>query len=70
MTEEGSQQFMEQNPLRNVEIKKEESSPHTFEEYIANVKRDFPEFAEIWSELWDEEISHGVKVNEDGSLRR
>lgn len=57
---------MEQSPLRNIEIKKEESSPHTIEEYIANMKRDFPRFAEIWSELWDVEISHEVKVNEAG----
>jgi len=56
----------EQSPLRNIEIKKEEESPHTFEEFIAIVKRDIPEFAEIWSELWDEEYSHGVKVNEEG----
>jgi non-heme chloroperoxidase len=58
----------EQNPLRNIEIKKEESvrSPHTFEEYIADFKRDFPYFAEIWSDLWEEEISHNVKVNEAG----
>jgi hypothetical protein len=56
----------EQNPLRNIEIKKEESSPRTLDEYIAKMKRDIPEFAEIWSELWDEEISHGVRVNEDG----
>ena len=56
----------EQNPLRNIEIKKEENSPRSLEEYIANMKRDIPEFAEIWSELWDEEIAHGVKVNEDG----
>ena len=56
----------EQNPLRNIEIKKEKATPRTLEEYIAIVKRDIPEFAEIWSELWDEEIAHGVKVNEDG----
>jgi non-heme chloroperoxidase len=56
----------EQNPLQNVEIKKEESPAHTLEEYAANMKRDIPEFAEIWSELWDEEITHGVKVNEAG----
>src|SRR6186997_1132323 len=56
----------EQNPLRNIEIKKEKVTPRTLEEYIAIVKRDIPEFAEIWSELWDEEIAHGVKVNEDG----
>ncbi len=56
----------EQNPLRNIEIKKEESAPHTLEEYIADFNRDFPNFAEIWSDLWDEEFSHGVKVNEAG----
>ena len=55
-----------QNPLRNIEIKKEESTPRTLEEYIAQMKKDVPAFAEMWSELWDEEISHGVKVNEDG----
>jgi len=60
--------IMEQNPLRNIEIKREASSPHTVEEYIADVKRDFPTFAEIWSDLWDEEISHGVKVNEAGVI--
>ena len=62
----GFSAIREQNPLRNVEIKKEESFPRTLEEYIFKMKRDIPEFAEIWSELWDEEISHGVKVNEDG----
>jgi pimeloyl-ACP methyl ester carboxylesterase len=57
----------EQNPLRNIELKKVESPPpRTLEEYIANMKMDIPEFAAIWSELWDEEISHGVKVNEEG----
>jgi len=62
----GFQAIYEQNPLRNIEIKKEESSPHTVEEYIADAKRDSPSFAEIWSELWYEEISHSVKVNEAG----
>ena len=56
----------EQNPLRKIEIKKEASFPRTLEEYIANMKRDIPEFAEIWSELWDEEIAHTIKVNDDG----
>jgi hypothetical protein len=57
---------MEQNPLRNIEIRREESTPHSVEEYIADMKKNFPRFAEIWSELLDEEISHGVKVNEAG----
>ena len=62
----GHQVIQEKNPLRNVEIKKEESIPYSIEEYIADMKRDFPDFAEIWSEVWDEEISHNVKVNETG----
>ena len=59
--------IMEQNPLRKIEIKREESTPpRTVEEYIANVKRDVPRLAQIWSELWDEEMSHEIKVNEEG----
>jgi pimeloyl-ACP methyl ester carboxylesterase len=55
-----------QNPLRNIQIKREESTPHTFEEYVADTKRDSPSIAEIWSDLWDTEMFHEVKVNEDG----
>jgi non-heme chloroperoxidase len=56
----------EQDPLRKIKFKKEESTPHTLEEYIADTKRDSPYVAEVWSDLWDVEISHEVKVNEDG----
>ena len=58
--------IMEQNPLRNIESKREASSPHTVEEYIADFKRDFPSFAEIWSGVWDDEFFHNVTVNEAG----
>lgn len=64
----GETAIMELSPLRNIEIKREESTPHTIEEYIADMKRDFPRFAEIWSELLDEEISHCIKVNENGVI--
>ena len=64
----GEAAIMEQSPLRSIEIKSEPSAPHTLEEYIADMKRNSPRFAEIWSELWDEEISHGVKVNEAGVI--
>ena len=61
--------IMQGHPLRNVQIKREESAPpHTLEEYIANVKRDVPTFAQIWSDVWDKEVSHSVKVNEDGII--
>ena len=56
-----------QNPLNQVQLKREASAPpRTFEEYIAIVKKDIPEFAAIWSDVWDEEYSHDVTVNEDG----
>ena len=55
-----------QNPLRKIEIKREESIPHTFEEYIADTKRNSPSIANIWSELWDVEMAHEVKLNEEG----
>ena len=59
--------IMERNPLRNVKIKKEESAPpRTLDEYISIVKRDVPEFARIWSDVWDEEIAHSVSVNDEG----
>jgi pimeloyl-ACP methyl ester carboxylesterase len=57
----------DQNPLKNVEIKREESPPPlNLEAYMAGIKRDIPSFAEVWSEVWEEEFSHGVKVNGDG----
>jgi pimeloyl-ACP methyl ester carboxylesterase len=64
----GHQVIQEKNPLRNVVIIKEESNPHSIEEYIADMKRDFPDFAEIWNEVWDAEIPHNVKVNEAGAF--
>jgi len=55
------------NPLNQVRLKREAAPPpRTFEEFIAGVKKDIPEFAEIWSDLWDEEFSHGVMQNEEG----
>lgn len=62
----GLPEIHKQNPLRNIEMEREESTPHTFEEYVAETKRDSPSIAEIWTALWDVEMSHAVKVNEAG----
>jgi len=62
----GLPEIHRQNPLRKIEIRREVSTPHTFEEYVADTKRDSPSIAEIWSDLWDVEMFHEVKVNEDG----
>ena len=58
--------IIEQNPLRNIKIERAKSTQHTVEEYIADMKRDAPGLAEIWSEVWDEDVSHNVKVNDEG----
>jgi pimeloyl-ACP methyl ester carboxylesterase len=61
------QEIFAHDPLRNIEIKREVSTPpRTFEEYIAMVKRNVPAFAAIWSDLWDEEFAHAVKIDEEG----
>ena len=60
------QAIQEQSPLKGIEIKKEESSPHTFEEYIAEIKGDLPYFAEIWSDVWEQEFFHNAKINDAG----
>lgn len=63
----GEPAIMAQDPLNAVPLKRVESAPpRTFEEYLANVKREVPAFAAIWSEVWEEEFAHGVVVNEDG----
>jgi non-heme chloroperoxidase len=56
-----------QDPLNGVQVGRvEHAPPRTLEAYIANLKSDVPAFAEIWSDLWDEEIAHGVRVDEAG----
>jgi pimeloyl-ACP methyl ester carboxylesterase len=62
----GLPEIHRQNPLRTIEIRREASTPHTFEEYIADTKRNSPSIAGIWSALWDVEMSHEVKLNEVG----
>lgn len=57
---------MEQNPLKDIEPPKPEKEPTSIEEYIANFKANYPIFADIWSNLWDLEISYEVKANENG----
>lgn len=60
------QAIQTQSPLRDVEIKKEETFPRTFEEYIAELKKELPYFAEIWSDVWEQEFFHNTKINADG----
>jgi pimeloyl-ACP methyl ester carboxylesterase len=56
----------EKNPLRDVQPPHEDQ--FTIEDYIAYTKKNFPMFAEIWSELWDEEILHSVAQDAEGRI--
>jgi pimeloyl-ACP methyl ester carboxylesterase len=56
----------EKNPLREVQPPHEDQ--FTIEDYIAYTKKNFPMFAEIWSELWDEEILHSVTKDAAGRI--
>jgi pimeloyl-ACP methyl ester carboxylesterase len=60
--------ILEQNPLKGVEPQKSAEGPFTIEEYLANLKANRPDLADIWSELWDTEISHSVKKEADGKI--
>jgi pimeloyl-ACP methyl ester carboxylesterase len=60
--------IMEQNPLKGLEPPKAAEGPFTLEEYIANLKANRPDLADIWSELWDIEVSHSIKKTTDGKI--
>ena len=63
----GEPAIMAQDPLNAVPIQRVDSAPpRTFEEYLANIKREVPAFAAIWGDVWEEEFSHGVVVNDEG----
>jgi len=58
--------FAEKHPLKGVQPPEQDC--HTIEEYITYTKRIAPELADIWSELWDEETLHIVKISADGKV--
>lgn len=56
------------NPLSNVGPPETEKEPTTVEEFISSFKLRYPSFTDIWSELWDLEISYEVTTNEKGII--
>jgi hypothetical protein len=58
--------FAEKNPLKGVKVPHQDC--HSIDEYIAYIKRIQPNLAEMWGELWDEEIHHGVSITPDGKV--
>lgn len=60
--------MLEKNPLNRIEPPKAKEEPSTIDEYIANLKMSRPDLADIWSDLWDTEISHSVRKTADGKI--
>jgi pimeloyl-ACP methyl ester carboxylesterase len=56
------------NPLKGVAPPKAGEGPFTINEYIANLKASRPDLADIWSELWDTEVTHTIKKEADGKI--
>jgi len=59
-------EIMAQDPLNNTPPPIIEKGPTTVEEFVANLKRRYPSFADIWNKLWDLEISYEVTTNQKG----
>jgi pimeloyl-ACP methyl ester carboxylesterase len=60
--------FEEHYPLRGVKPPGADSPCYSMEEFIAYTKRTSPEIAEIWGDLYAEEILHEVKTTAEGYI--
>lgn len=56
----------QQNPLQ--EIKAPQQDHYTIESYSNYLKEIRPDIAEVWSEVWEEEILHITEKNSDGKI--
>jgi non-heme chloroperoxidase len=60
--------FEEQYPLKGVKPPGADDPCYSIEEFIAYTKRISPEIADIWGDLYAEEILHQVKVTPEGKV--
>jgi non-heme chloroperoxidase len=60
--------FEEQYPLKGVKSPGTDDPCYSIEEFIAYTKRISPEIAEIWGDLYAEEILHEVKITANGKV--
>lgn len=60
--------FEEQYPLKGVKPPGADEPCYSIEEYIAYTKKMSPEIAEIWGDLYAEELLHEVKITPEGKV--
>ncbi len=58
----------EQYPLKDVRPPGVDDPCYSIEEYIAYTKRMSPEIAEIWGDLYAQEILHEIKISPEGRV--
>jgi non-heme chloroperoxidase len=57
-----------QYPLKNIRPPGADDPCYSIEEYVAYTKRMSPEIAEIWGDLYAEEILHEIKISAEGRV--
>ena len=62
----GNQELWAKNPIKDVEPPYKKDEFTSVEEYTSYLKRLYPEFAEIRSEIWDEVMNYELVQNENG----
>jgi len=60
--------FEEHYPLKGVRPPGADEDWHSLEEYATYAKRVHPELAEIWDEIYPQEILHEIKITSDGKV--
>jgi len=60
--------MLQKNPLRNIQIPGMYDDYTSIDEYIASIKKYYPTYADIWSEVIVEEILHAVKTSPEGRI--
>lgn len=60
--------FEEQYPLKGVKVPGADDPCYSIEEFFAYTKRMSPEVAEIWSDLYAEEMLHEIKISPEGRV--
>lgn len=60
--------FEEQYPLKGIKPPGSEDDYYSIEDYVAHINKTFPEMAEIWGDLYKEELLHEIKTTSEGKI--
>jgi len=60
--------MLQKNPLRNIQIPGMYDDYTSIDEYIASIKKYYPTYADIWSEVIVEEILRAIKTSPEGKI--